>query len=175
MKVSLVTKPKKNAPLVFFLFNNEDIAKHLLAGHLEKEEKQYLQVIKKELAVKEKEAKAFVLPKTARKVIVVGLGKEADFTAHKAGLATRLAVQAARKEKLASFAFKAAAMRNADETKNFFEVVAANAVMANFEFVKYKTPPPEGFVFIKEIEAVAAKPDANIKEGLRRGSSSLNI
>jgi leucyl aminopeptidase len=49
-------------------------------------------------------------------------------------------------------------------------VAASNAIMADFEFVKYKTPPAEGFTFIKEIEAVVAKlPQSDIAEGIRRG------
>ena len=42
--------------------------------------------------------------------------------------------------------------------------------MANFEFIKYKTPPPEGFMFLKEIEAIVSERDPDILEGFRRGT-----
>ncbi len=175
LKIIQETKPQKGISLIFFLFEGEDITKHPLFRHLDAGEADYLKSVRSHLAPKEKEAKVFVMPqggkkgKIARKVVVVGLGKESVFTPWKAGLAMRLMAQTARKEKLERVAFWVGPMKSTSETKDFYEVIAANAIMANFEFVKYKTPPTDGFSFLKEIQMVALKKYPDITEGIRRG------
>ena len=167
IKFNILKKPQpRDIPLVFFMFEKDEAAKHPLFEFLAKAETDYLKRISSELKIKEKEVKIFTLP---RKAIFVGLGKEGEFNAQKGALATRIAVQSAKKEKIRKFAFWAAPMRNPAETDRFYEGVAANAVMANFEFIKYKTPPKEGFAFVEEMQAIWQKPDKNIEEGFRRG------
>jgi leucyl aminopeptidase len=169
---SLVAKPKKNVSFVFFLFDNEDIAKQPLFSFLNKEEQAYIRGAKKSFQLKEKETRTFFMSGSNRKVIAIGLGKASDFSAKKIGLAHRMAVQAAKKEKVDRFAFWAAAQKTAKETCDAYEVAVSNTLMANFEFVRYKTPPPEGHGFIKEIQLVVAKSSASrdIAEGVRRGT-----
>lgn len=48
------------------------------------------------------------------------------------------------------------------------ELLAVNFVMANFEFVKYKTPPKEGWGFIEEV-AIANAHSKQIKSGFEKG------
>jgi leucyl aminopeptidase len=50
------------------------------------------------------------------------------------------------------------------------ELAATNFEMANFEFIKYKTKPPEGWNFVEEIYVVGVE-DSEVKEGFRRGQS----
>ena len=175
LNITSVTAPKKNIPFVFFLFEKENVQSQSLFAFLIPEEKNYLEQIKKDSApLREKEVRVLFMPVTRRKVILIGMGKVADFSTWKGGLATRIAVQTARKEKLTEFAFPAESFETPQATREFYEVVATNAVMANFDFVEYKTAPPEGFVFVKEIQAVvaqskAAKAKADIKVGLDRG------
>ena len=171
IKFKLLTKPQpRNIPLVFFMSEGDDITAYSLFKFLGEEEKEYLKKIKKSVNPREKEVKLFVMPATGRKVLAVGVCKKSGFSASKAVLAARIAVQAAKKEKIKKFAFWAAPMDGAETTRKFYEAVAVNALMANFEFTKYKTPPKEGFGFVEEIQALAAKPDKNIMEGFRRGA-----
>jgi leucyl aminopeptidase len=187
LNIATVAAPRKNIPFVFFLFEGEVLSGQPLFEFLIADEKQYVEQIKKDFTVpKEKEARVLFMPVTRRKVILVGMGEQAGFSAWKAGLAMRVAVQAARKEKFTDFAFFASPFETQlgapEATRELYEVVASNAVMANFEFVAYKTPPPEGFIFLKEIQAVTpgalgkkaeAKNDTknrdDITAGLERG------
>lgn len=170
IKFKLLTKPQpKNIPLVFFMFEGDDITAYSLFKFLGKEEQDYLRKIKKSINPKEKEVKIFVLPETERKIFAVGVCKKPDFSISKAVLATRIAVQTAKKEKINKFAFWVSPWTDAKKTQDFYEAVAAAAEMANFEFVKYKTPPKEGFSFIEEIQALAVRTDKNISEGFQRG------
>jgi len=169
LTIKATATPTKNIPFVFFLFENTDITKEPFFKLLAKGEREYLSSIRSHLNIKEKESRVFFMPATERRVIVVGLGPMKDFTQWKAGFATRIAVQAARKEKAKDIAFWAGSIGNEKETLNFFETVAANAAMANFEFVKYKTVPKDGFSFLELIEAVYDKKNRAVEEGLRRG------
>ncbi|MDP3785115.1 MAG: leucyl aminopeptidase [bacterium] len=183
IKFKLLTKPQpKEIPLVFFMFEGDDITTYSLFKFLDKEEQNYLRAIKKDLAPKEKEAKVLVMPKTRRKVFLVGVCKKPEFSQQKAVLATRIALGAAKKEKVKKFAFWVSSWTDAKKTQDFYETVAVAAEMANFEFIRYKTPPKEGFSFVEEMQAlrdkparnathsVAGGPDKNILEGFRRGS-----
>lgn len=170
MKIGLHAKPSSTTlPFIFFLFEKV-VPDHIpLFKFLNHKEREYLSRIKKETDAAEKEAKLLVMPGTGRKIILAGTGAEKDFTAVKAGVAMRIAVQTAKREKIKTFGFWAETPKKSGKTINFYETVAVNALMANFEFVKYKTPPKEGFVFVEEIEAIAGTPNKDIAEGIRRG------
>ena len=178
IKFKLLTKPSpKNIPLVFFMFEGDDVTAYSLFKFLEKNERGYFKKIKKAVGPKEKEVKIFVMPDNGRKVFAVGVSKKTEFSFQKGALATRIAVGAAKKEKIKKFAFWVAPIDGGIKTERFYEAVAANALMANFELIKYKTPPKEGFSFVEEMQALAAKParpaggpDKNIAEGFRRGA-----
>jgi leucyl aminopeptidase len=171
MKISLVAQPKKNIAFVFFIFENDEITAQPLFSFLEKTERIYLRSVAKTLiALKEKENRTLIMPDTGRKIVLIGAGKAVEISPKKIGLVHRMAVQTAKQEKMERFAFWAAVQKTSKETREAYEVAASNAIMADFEFVKYKTPPAEGFTFIKEIEAVVAKlPQSDIAEGIRRG------
>lgn len=169
LTIRTTAKPSKKISFAFFLLDNSDVEKELLFKFLEPEEAAYIKSISSEIKVKEKEAKVLFMPGTKRKVIVVGLGKRSEMVYWKIGLATRIVAQAARKEKITSFAFGARNTGSVEQNRRVHEMFATNAAMANFEFVKYKTPPPGGFIFLKEIEAVWEKPNKDIAEGLRQG------
>ena len=169
LKISALQQPGKHVSLVFFVFEGDDLALHPLAHFLDRDEQEYLRKVQKGFDLKEKELKVLFMPDTGRKVFVVVLGKKTEFSSAKAGLATRIAVQAARKEKAKKFAFWVSPTGGARETRDFYEVVASNAVMANFEFIKYKTFSNGAPDFVEEIQAVSRVSDNNIDEGLRRG------
>ncbi len=169
MKISLAQKPGKKDGFIFFLFDKEDITKKLLFTFLNKTERSYLQKIRATAPLKDQEVKIVTLPDSMRKIILIGMGTVAEFVPRKAALGIRIAAQTARSEKIPALAVSAPLMADPRNTIDFYELIATNAIMANFEFIQYKTAPPEGFFFIKEITCVALRPDPNIKEGLRRG------
>ncbi len=170
IKIHAVVKPIFPAlSLVFFLFEKGALERSPLFRFLNATEREYLANIKKEAGVKEKESKVFVMPGTVRKVIIVGCGNEKDFSAARAGIATRIAIQTAKREKVKRIGFWAAPAKNRAKTISFYETVVANALMANFEFVKYKTAPQEGFNFVENIEVITGTPHKDIAEGVRRG------
>ncbi len=160
----------EDLPLVFFAFDGDSITKWPLFRFLSSPEQDYLKKISKSVKTKEKESKVFILPGAERKLIAIGLGKTKDFNQQKAALAARIAVASAKREKLKKLGFWVSGMRSPKETSRFYEGVAVGATMANFEFVKYKTPPKEGFNFIEEIVLISAKADANIEDGVKRGA-----
>ena len=184
LKITHTTGPTKNIPLVFVLLEGDDVLANPLAKFLTEDETAYLEKIKSSLTIKEKEAKVFIMPGggtrgssrekslSGRKIIIVGLCKPKELVPAKVPVAARIVVQTARKEKLERFACLVGPMPTPAATRDVHVLMATNFVMANFEFVKYKTPPPEGFTFIKEIETVSAtgKLNPDIQEGLRRGT-----
>ncbi len=168
-KITLVVKPEpKNIALAVFIFDGEKAEKHPIFKFLEDPEREYIRGIAGDIKPKEKEVKIFVLP-AGRKIFAIGLGKKKDFSPFKAGLATRIAVQTAKRERIKKFAFWAEPQKSPTATRELFESVAANALLANFEFIKYKTPPEQGFNFVEEIHAVSKKINKDIREGLNAG------
>ena len=148
MKISLTKKPQKGIPLAFFLFEGDDLAKHPLMPFLEKRDKEYLLGVKREITLKEQQVRMLLLP-TGRKAFFVGLGKTKEFIPWKPALGMRALVQIARKEKIEKFAIWVGLMKTAEETQDFYEVLFASTVMANFEFIKYKTPTPRRIYLYK--------------------------
>ncbi|OGF71059.1 hypothetical protein A3B18_03885 [Candidatus Giovannonibacteria bacterium RIFCSPLOWO2_01_FULL_46_13] len=159
----------RDIPLVFFMFEGESPKSSKLFNFLADGEKDYLKKIPGATRVSEKEVKVFLLPNAERKIILVGLGKSKEFIHQKGSLAMRMAVQTARKEKIKKFAFWVGRVGTPKETVKFFEGVATNAIMADFEFVKYKTPPKDGFSFVEEVQGISKSKDKNISEGFKRG------
>ena len=63
IKFKLLTKPQpRNIPLVFFMFEGDDITAYSLFKFFGEEEKEYLKKIKKSVNPKEKEVKLFTMP-----------------------------------------------------------------------------------------------------------------
>ncbi|HEX4104256.1 MAG TPA: leucyl aminopeptidase [Candidatus Paceibacterota bacterium] len=169
MKISFGTKPTPKSPFVFFLQDGQDILKYPLMRFLANEEVNYIRGAKRSFSVKEKQSKIFILPGTERPAILVGVGTKQAFDYGKVWLGMRIAVTVARRERLDRITCWGSPVGEPEKTRNVFENIAANILMANFEFVKYKTPPPEGFHFLKAAEFVGEKKDKDITEGLHRG------
>lgn len=52
--------------------------------------------------------------------------------------------------------------------RELVEIIAVNLEMANFEFVRYKTPPPEGWKTVAEV-TIAGDVSPDAREGVERG------
>ncbi len=162
--------PSKEAALVFFVRDGEAIERNPMFPSLEKDERTYALAAAKHAAPKENEAKTLIAPQSGRKLLLVGVGKTRNGETQKIARALRVAVHIAKKEKAPVVAFAAEPVENKAKTARHYESLAASALMANFEFVKYKTPPEGGFSFVKEIEVIHG-PNKTIEAGLRRGAT----
>ncbi|MBI2609629.1 leucyl aminopeptidase [Candidatus Giovannonibacteria bacterium] len=156
------------------MFEGDEIASQPLFKYLDLPEKEYLRGISKNIVLKEKESKVLILPSEGsdlgRKIILVGLSRREKFSSPKAALATRIAVITAKKERIKQFAFWASPVRSKEKTRDFYEVISANAFMANFEFSKYKSEPANGFSFLEEIQGIYTSVDRDVQKGFERGS-----
>ena len=120
--------------------------------------------------VESNESETLLLP-TGAKEVRLGIGKRGGMTRRKLMLLPRMVVAMAKKARVKKF------------TVNFgdfvfphlkigrgelAEIMAVNFQLANFEFVRYKTKPKEGWNFIKEIIVRGAISHAD-KAGFQRG------
>ncbi|RJQ29057.1 leucyl aminopeptidase family protein [Candidatus Parcubacteria bacterium] len=119
---------------------------------------------------KEKDNSVFILS-SGQKSIVIGVPEPEKITRRKLILLTRQAIVLAKQNKikriairLADFGFRH--LRLGD--RNLAELLATNFEMANFEFVKYKTPPPEGWNFVEEV-VVVGESAADVRKGFEIG------
>ncbi|MBI2024463.1 leucyl aminopeptidase [Candidatus Giovannonibacteria bacterium] len=164
----LAKNPSPKISFVFFIFEADKISDQPLFKFLNKTESDYIKNISASIKIKYKDIKVFALPGENRKIIAIGLPKEKNFSGEKAMFAMRMAVWAAKKEKIAEFAFWVCPVGSEEKTREFYESISLNAVTANFEFIKYKSGKNE-HVFVREIQAICANPDKNIAEGFKRG------
>jgi leucyl aminopeptidase len=170
LKVTLGKAPVSvRTPLATFIFDGEDLARTSLFKHLSAPEADYLKRAKQNLKPKEKEVKVAIMPDTAREVLLVGAGDRKQFSEAKAGVLMRILMNAARRERIKELALILEATSAAFKTADFFETLTANAVMANFEFIKYKTPPRDGFFFVERLDFISALTSAAMQAGVRRG------
>lgn len=84
------------------------------------------------------------------RIILFGLGEKAYFSVRKFPIAARRMVQHARRERIASFATPLLIHREFSITEAA-TITAANALMAHFEYVKYKEVPQQGWPRIEKI------------------------
>lgn len=117
-----------------------------------------------------KEPEVFVLP-SGQKKIAVGAGGEKEFTRRKLILAARQVIALAKANKakriaivFSDFVFPKLQCRDEEVA----ELLSTNFEMANFEFVKYKTKPKEGWNFVEEV-VVTGKTTPAAREGFRKG------
>ena len=113
----------------------------------------------------------FVRDANGKHALEVGMGDAKEPTRRMLMLLCRKVVHYARIHGLRriivsfpEFCFKQIRMKDAE----IAELLAVNFEMANFEFVKYKTPPPEGWKFVEEI-IVAGRATKEVKDGFLKG------
>ncbi len=155
---------------VFLLKDEDRIDRHRLFKFLNAEDKTYLINFQKNFPVKKEHSHPLVLP-SGIKVLVLGIGERVKFNNRKAMLTGRRLVSVARAEKVRNLAVNFddfLARDNRENQKLLAQVLATQFEMANYEFVKYKTPQPEGWFFVQAIEILTEKQNG-IKEGVEIG------
>lgn len=115
---------------------------------------------------------SFVQIKDAgQKVLSIGIKEPDKINRRKFILLARQVIALARTHRVSKIAFEFSdftfpKLRMTDEDKA--EVIATNITMANFEFIKYKTEPKEGWSFVEEVTVVTNKA-AKIKKAFEKG------
>ena len=106
-----------------------------------------------------------------RKTLSIGIGKRDEVTRRKLFLIARQVIAAAKTNRIkkiavnfSDFDFPKLKMKDSE----LAELLAINFEMANFEFVKYKSVPKEGWNFVEEVYVVG-KVSKEIKDGFARG------
>src|SRR5688572_16675557 len=106
------------------------------------------------ISLSEGDSTEIVKHSSGEKEIILGVGKFAEITRRKLILLARKVVAGAKQNKIkklhvdpAYFDFPNLRSSPGD----LGELLAVNFEMANFEFVKYKTAPPEGWNFVTDI------------------------
>ena len=105
------------------------------------------------------------------KIISLGIGKKEKFNRRKLILAARKIICLSKSNKIKKIAVDFndfPLLRPGIKNKEIAEILAINFEMANFEFVKYKSRPKEGFNFIEEIQIINGN-NEEIKSGFRKG------
>ena len=117
----------------------------------------------------------FVIGKDGGETLVVKTSEKKDINRRKFILLCRQIIQEAKKHRVKKIAvyfsdldFKSVSKKAED----IAEIAAENFEMANYEFVKYKTKPKEGWNFVEEVKIIAEKKDAkNIEKGIGKGKT----
>lgn len=118
----------------------------------------------------QKESSVLLLP-SGKKQIQIGIGPIKEFNRRKLIIASRKIISLAKTNKIkkltvdfSDFLFSQLKMKPAE----IAELLAANFELANFEFVKYKTKPKEGWDFVEEME-IGGRLSAEIKRNFETG------
>ena len=114
-----------------------------------------------------------IADQTGGKKLILGLGvKRGEMTNRKLILLVRQIVAMAKSNRfktievsIEELVFKHLHLSDAE----LGELFAVNMEMANFEFVQFKTPPPEGWSFVEKI-FITGKASTAFKRGIEKGS-----
>ena len=167
MKITYTTKFLQQINPAFVLKEKEKLSKHHFFKSLSKEDQNLLILFEKHKHLKGSYAHIVFLS-SGQQVLVIGVGER--WSHRKAILTMRRIVATARTERIGKVVvnfddFKADKKNNAE---TLAEVMAMQFEMANFDFVKYKTPPKEKWFFVDEIYVVGRE-KKNMQAALRRG------
>ena len=112
-----------------------------------------------------------VLTPGRRYVVEVGIGKREEMDRRKLILAVRKAVAMAKNMKVKRLAVVLAELTFPHlmlSERELAELLVVNTEMANFEFVKYRTRPKEGWNVLEEV-LIVSRPSKDVETGIRRG------
>lgn len=124
-----------------------------------------------EVTLKEQKGNHVHILPGGRKNLILGIDKRENITLRKLVILFRQIISLAKsngiKKIVLNFSdFQFSKLEISD--KNIAEIMAVNFEMANFEFVKYKNIPKDGWSFVERV-AVVGKNVSDIKEGIEIG------
>ncbi len=156
---------------VFAIPEGESIARHRFLRDFSAEDVRYLSAFEKKSPVKAGHTHLLFTP-TGREAILACLPARATFNHRNALLAVRRIVAFARRERVADLAiclddFITLGFRR--RGADLAELIATQCELANFEFTRYKTPPPDGWFLVHAISIFSARAPQDFRAALRRG------
>jgi len=150
MKIKAVNTISNKANLVFVLREGEKFNKHPLFNGLSKEDKNQLEKFIKQSNLTEDYSSMVFLP-SGRSIMLICITKK--FSHRNAVIIMRQVITFARKEKINKFTVNFEDFIGTDIKFNLLaRVFGTQFEIANFEFVKYKTKPKQGWFFVDEID-----------------------
>lgn len=115
----------------------------------------------------------FIIGKDSEETLVIKSPEDKDINRRKFILLARQIVQEAKKHKVKKIAIEwndinlKSVSNKAEEVA---EIAAVNFEMANYDFIRYKTKPKEGWNFVEEVSIVADKKNQKaIENGIKKG------
>jgi len=167
MKLQLAEKLNTGVIPVFILKEGESIVKHPFFKLLKTKEKNFLKAFFKRSPLRKDHSHLVFLP-GGREAALIGTTNQKDFNHRKALLTARRVVAYARREKIKNLAVNLKDFETPGiPIEELAEVTATQFELANFEFIHYKSPPPEGWSFVDSILFLADNPA--LTEALKRG------
>ena len=172
MKVQFSEKPSKTAVLALISKDTDRIDRHSIVKSLDQTDRSYLANFQEKFPVKADHIHPLVLP-SGRKIILFGAGDKLRFNRRKAILNARRIIATVRKERVEKIFLDPKdfiTRESKDDLKAHIETLITQFFMANFEFIKYKTPPKEGYSFVTDIELFTDRaPSKNLKDAIETG------
>ncbi|MDI6778462.1 MAG: leucyl aminopeptidase family protein [Patescibacteria group bacterium] len=112
------------------------------------------------IAFDPKIAESFFVEKNGGKTLVIKSPEKKDINRRKFVLLCRQVVQEAKKHRVKKIAVDFSDLNFKSVSKKpeeIAEIMAENFEMANYEFVRYKTKPKEGWSFVEEVRVIGEK------------------
>lgn len=171
MRISLLNKPSlKKDNLVLPIFELKDLEKNSLFKTLGKTDRDYLKKSASQIKWSDKESRTYLLPSNPKtKIVLIGLGEKAKWQRKKLILSARRIVSILKSQKIDSASLSLNDFGSPKiDANEIVSILAQNFLMADFEFLKFKEKPKEGWPQIKEIKIIADKPE-KLKKYLQEG------
>src|SRR3989344_1573176 len=149
MKIELAKKLPTEGVTVFVLKEGDPVRTHPFFRLYTEEERKHLEFTLSALSINASSTKFFILP-TGRKILIVGVAARNKFNNRKAILAARRVIVATRGEKIKQLAVLLEDFQVRTSPQDTATMLGTQFKMANFEFVKYKTTPREGWNFVEQ-------------------------
>lgn len=174
MKISPITyyEAARAKNIFFGLFQKELITKEVLFSYLTKSHQEALRKLAREEFKGEiGETKSVWFPRgSVKRLRLFGWGEKTKWNERKIPLVARRYVQYAKGERVSELATPFDTSLGMKDKKAAASTFAANALMANFDFNKYKERPKSGWPEVKTIYLAADKKDfPEIQKGIREG------
>ncbi|MCP6719893.1 MAG: leucyl aminopeptidase [Patescibacteria group bacterium] len=159
---------RQTAP-VFVLRDKQKIELHPFFKTLSKEDQVNLRFLKSNAKQEGNESHVLLLSR-GRRVLVISVPE--GFNHRRALRTMRQVVTLARREKIGNLALYLddfLVKESGILRESVAEMLATQIEIANFEFVKYKTKPKEGWFFVNAVQIISSGRSVKIKAALRRG------
>ncbi|MBI5733040.1 leucyl aminopeptidase family protein [Candidatus Jorgensenbacteria bacterium] len=157
MKIKVTQKLLPYFTPVLVIKEGESIERHSLFQKLPLTDKHHLKAFVKHASIRSDANHVVFLPSGVA-ALVLGVVKKSKFTHRKSMLLMRRIVAVGRKERQSGLTLDIndfVAVDRKMHLEALSEILATQCVMANFDFVQYKTPPRDGWFFVDQISVFA--------------------